>query len=210
MTGECVVSGMSGDNRKLQLLRQHVSSVSRAAWPASIQHCVATSRAAQRRRSLMIKKSNSKKYFRFLHFASFYMQYKPILLKLYSHLLVALLTGSLVLGAYILYQWSTLLILFALCIVTFLVTIQLLVEDRPSKESTANASQPPRTELPQQPPMALDFPETPMPATPLIRVLETIDLSTSNVEHFITPPPSTQLPAELQREETLSSREQES
>jgi hypothetical protein len=33
--------------------------------------------------------------------------------------------------------------------------------------------------------MPMQFPETPMPATPLIRVLETIDLSSTSVEHFL-------------------------
>jgi len=33
--------------------------------------------------------------------------------------------------------------------------------------------------------MSMQFPETPMPATPLIRVLETIDLSSTSVEHFL-------------------------
>src|SRR5579885_3318945 len=32
---------------------------------------------------------------------------------------------------------------------------------------------------------SMTFPDTPMPATPLIRVLETIDLSSTNVEHFL-------------------------
>lgn len=31
----------------------------------------------------------------------------------------------------------------------------------------------------------ISFPETPVPATPLIRVLETVDLSTANVPHFL-------------------------
>lgn len=196
---------MSGDSRKLQILRQHVSSVSRAAWPAHMQRCIATSRAAQQRRSLMIKKSGSKRYLRMLHVASFYTQYKPILFILHSYLIVALLTGSLVLGVYILYQWSALLILLALCILTCVVTIQLLLDDRSTRTTSSGTSSSLRTEFPRQAAMPLDFPQTPMPATPLIRVLETIDLSTSNVEHFITPPPSTQLPAELQGEETLSS-----
>ncbi len=34
-------------------------------------------------------------------------------------------------------------------------------------------------------PMALRSPETPMPVAPLVRVLETIDLSTCDVEHFL-------------------------
>jgi len=47
------------------------------------------------------------------------------------------------------------------------------------------------------------FPETPMPATPLIRVLETIDLSTMDIEHFISDVPQTEttLQASLPQDE---------
>jgi hypothetical protein len=37
----------------------------------------------------------------------------------------------------------------------------------------------------QQPDNAMSFPTTPMPATPVIRVLETIDLSSTDIEHFL-------------------------
>ncbi len=37
----------------------------------------------------------------------------------------------------------------------------------------------------QQPNSTILFPTTPMPATPVIRVLDTIDLSSTNIEHFL-------------------------
>lgn len=44
---------------------------------------------------------------------------------------------------------------------------------------------PPQNEELEQQITQFEFPETPVPATPLIRVMETIDLSSSDVEHFI-------------------------
>src|SRR5581483_2177577 len=48
-------------------------------------------------------------------------------------------------------------------------------------------SKPPVVDKPQnnRPVPSMTFPDTPMPVTPLIRVLETIDLSSTNVEHFL-------------------------
>src|SRR5947209_26532 len=44
------------DSKKLQVFRQHASGVSRALWPADMRHSLATSRVAQRRRKLAIRK----------------------------------------------------------------------------------------------------------------------------------------------------------
>ncbi|HEY4388250.1 MAG TPA: hypothetical protein VGN34_27690 [Ktedonobacteraceae bacterium] len=52
-------------------------------------------------------------------------------------------------------------------------------QSRPATQSGQSFTTVPRSFRPAQ------FPETPMPATPLIRVLETIDLSSSSVEHFL-------------------------
>ena len=202
-----MVSKMSGDSRKRQILRQQASSVSNAVWPARVQRYIETNRAAQHRRLFLMKEPGRRS--RLFSYASFYIHDKPMLLKLYSHLLVALLTGSLILMASLLYEWSILFIVPALCLVTCAVALQLIFADQPARTSIASDQQPASTELPRPPSLAFDFPETPMPATPLIRVLETIDLSASNVEHFITPPPSTQLPAEFSGVETLTSPEQE-
>lgn len=49
--------------------------------------------------------------------------------------------------------------------------------------------------------MPLHFPDTPMPATPLIRVLETIDLSSTGVEHFLGEIEQAQKQAEQEQEQ---------
>lgn len=57
------------------------------------------------------------------------------------------------------------------------------MEQSSSPVTSGNGASIPQTQLPTLYP----FPETPMPmpATPLIRVLETIDLSSTNVKHFL-------------------------
>ena len=107
-----------------------------------------------------------------------------------QQIMAALLTGGMVLALYALYRWSALLLLISVCAVTSIVIVRLLLN---STSPTARPTDMPigrdtrtlvRIPITLQPP-ALDFPETPMPSGPLVRVLETIDLSSSDVEHFI-------------------------
>jgi hypothetical protein len=121
----------------------------------------------------------------------FFTVYLAIITVLYTRTVALLLAGSLVLALYILYQLSTLLILFALCVMTSILTIRLVLSEDQSQASLQEPQQPREAnsqETLHQAPGSLNFPETPVPATPLIRVLETIDLSSSNVKHFIDPP----------------------
>ena len=121
----------------------------------------------------------------------FFKVYLGIITILYTRTVAVLLAGSLVLALYILYQLSTLLILFALCMMTSVLTIRLVLSEDQSQAPFQEPQQPcdaDKLEILHQSPISLNFPETPMPATPLIRVLETIDLSSSHVEHFINPP----------------------
>ena len=85
------------------------------------------------------------------------------------------------------YNWSLLILLGSLCLIMTGMIIYLLFN---GKSATVSYKQPqPSHKQPVVPPTPLmpQFPNTPMPATPLIRVLETIDLSSSKVEHFIDP-----------------------
>lgn len=104
------------------------------------------------------------------------------------------------LSVYIFYHWSAWLLLGLICVVTSSVTFRLLL-DTPRTSSVASglvkeadkASAEPHEEVAEiakedngiyQVPL-FDFPATPMPSTPLIRILDTIDLSSSDVEHFL-------------------------
>jgi hypothetical protein len=107
----------------------------------------------------------------------------------------SLLTGGLMLSIYVFYHWSTWLLLLLICAVMSSITCRRLldtarlakVQTRPLA-TTAFAQEQEDVSLKAQTPQAQtlgDFPATPMPATPLIRVLDTIDLSSSGVQHFI-------------------------
>jgi hypothetical protein len=55
----------------------------------------------------------------------------------------------------------------------------------PVSAATSPIAEDGQTSQHQQPDSAIPFPTTPMPATPVIRVLDTIDLSSTNIEHFL-------------------------
>jgi hypothetical protein len=126
----------------------------------------------------------------------------------------SLFIAGLVLALCILYSWTTLLILFLVCAIMTLLTIHLFFDEEtqtrrgrlgisPRLEASPNPTE--RTLMPASTPVSLiasplsedtqpiqhypdniaAFPTTPMPATPIVRVLETIDLSSTNVEHFL-------------------------
>jgi hypothetical protein len=121
----------------------------------------------------------------------------PLLYMLLGALASALLIGTIVMAALLLHYWAILLILGMLWLAMIVVTARLLSYEMSHSTAPVPALQPVRHTQPGLPvaPM-LEFPETPVPATPLIRVLETIDLSESDVEHFLgTPPPSQSSPA---------------
>ncbi len=55
----------------------------------------------------------------------------------------------------------------------------------PAPAATSPTLEETQTSRHQQPDSTIPFPTTPMPATPVIRVLDTIDLSSTNIEHFL-------------------------
>jgi hypothetical protein len=88
--------------------------------------------------------------------------------------------------------WALLLLLTATWTVSLSVASQLLYLEMPKTTVSGNVTKVKFLKVvePAQPvrqPSLLQFPETPMPTTPLVRVLETIDLSSSEVEHFLDP-----------------------
>jgi hypothetical protein len=117
-----------------------------------------------------------------------------VLTFLRQQIVTAFLIGGTVLVMYVLYQWSTMLLLAVIGAVTCIVTFRLLLDSKPAVQ-TAQAQEKP-AEIPQvqeardvkdaesetESPQFV-FPDTPMPS--LVRVLETIDLSSSGIEHFI-------------------------
>lgn len=168
------VSRASGDRRILQVIRPRASSISSALWPASARRCVATGRVAQQRRSFILRGMRWSSVNRYImqrvHF-------------LYPLLMIVLPIGGIILAALVLQYWMILLTLAAAWSVMVMIMTRLLfnkiysatvVRWRQDQHSNVRA-----LHLPTR------FPVTPMPATPLIRVLETIDLSRANMENFM-------------------------
>lgn len=181
-----MVSSMGGDSRKHnevgpQFLSKP-SSVSQAACPPNLQRFVATDRAAQRRRAIMMKawwwtQNNNT-------LARLRLWYSSIIINIRQQIGTALVTGSIMIAIFMLYQWSAWLLLAVICTITCFATFQLLFEE----PRVTHTEQPLTVSLDMEQPQtapSFDFPDTPMPSTPLVRVLETIDLSSSDIEHFI-------------------------
>lgn len=175
---------MSGNSRKCKAQRQYRSSVSRAVWPSNIQHRIATSKAAQRRRLIVMKG--------WWWISAWPSQITTKLLRWYTcivtpvrqQLTTVLITSGLMLAMYELYQWYVWSPVVIICILVC-ATLFLLLSEKQHMPTLPQTTLPPQKEESPQQITQFEFPETPVPSTPLIRVMETIDLSSSEVEHFI-------------------------
>lgn len=197
---------------QLYIFRQYTTSLSNAAWPYEVRRCIATNKAAQGRRLIIMKglwwQSTDTGA---QDLEDYQDQDAPdvsqdsrsvsMLTLLRQQIMTAFLIAGIALVMFVLYQWSTMLLLVVIGAVTCIVTFRLLLDSKQSypAEQTIQAVQVEEeqaesvvtaevTEVEETPGVeepTFIFPDTPMPSSPLIRVLETIDLSTSNVEHFI-------------------------
>lgn len=169
------------DSQKLLALRRHTSGVSSALWPASFRRGVATNRAAQRRRLLIISGKWG---------ASLVMLAQCWLLLVLVG--ISMLVGAIIVEALASRQGRFLLVLFMAWMAMVCVLLPILaVKSRgtlyplwlQAVRKVRGIKHPPLTSAPH---MMRDTPDTPMPA-PLVRELETYDLSRSSVEHFLAP-----------------------
>ena len=184
-----VVSRVSRDSRKFQAIRPRVNGVSRALWPRRARRCIATGRASQKRRLLIMKGVWSARSSLRARTRRYHRTFIAILAA------ASLLGGGLFLMVFVLRPWSTLLFLCIMWTLATTLTIWLLLNgvrdtvvhwETHKRPSPSSAHKPSHT-LPEQ-----RAPATPMPVAPLVRVLETIDLSSTEVEHFIDAPDSQQ------------------
>jgi hypothetical protein len=139
------------DSRKLQIIRQHASSVSRAIWPTNIRQSYAVGKLAQRKKSSPFIKTSKhlREYFAYMCFR---------LLSVFSWLSFTFVDHNLhSIKSYKKRQTRD--------------VATLTSRSTPHARSVSKRSP--------------SLPETPMPSEPLIRVLETFDLSHSNIEHFL-------------------------
>jgi hypothetical protein len=150
-----------------------MSGISSAVWPACERRHVATNWFAQQRRFFIMKGIGP----------SYIIQRLRLL---YPLLILATLAAGIVLAVLIFQYW---VILFALAVIWSVLivfmtrllcdkfySIVLFTLDRKSR---------PRRKRPRPFSASHQSPATPMPSTPLIRVLETIDLSTMDIEQFV-------------------------
>jgi uncharacterized membrane protein SirB2 len=163
-----------GNSEKLQIFVQHASRVSRALWPIYIR-----SRSPARRRSA--------------HPGGEWRTILPgisrvhLFLTLIIFFLLILDTMAAGIGVY---PWHTALIL-AIILVILIAFLSLHQATKRRKHSPSAGQRyllhskgtswehaPSVSKMPR-------FPETPVPTTPLVRVFETVDLSQSDVEHFM-------------------------
>ena len=182
----------SGDSKKLHIFRQSACGVSQAVWPAEMRRSPATGRSAQRRRYLVL---SGKWWAKMLTYAAHPVQsmspFRPtrtIQGNSISSLamgVLSLLVGSGILAALFFHTWLLLLLPTAiLTIVSLAITPPLLAK---LLQTSRTGVTPGTRELRSTSGSSSTrrFPETPMPTTPLVRELETFDLSQTNVEHFL-------------------------
>ena len=178
VTGNMDSPGMGnpgrGDSKKLQSFQRHASGVSSALWPADMRRSLATGRVAQRQRSLVVSGKR-----RVLLATTLRMGTSLALM------LISMFVGGIIVAALVLHLEYLLLIPSAiLTVMTLLIAPRLLLKLHRTFRPVALQS-PPSRELRGSsfPPMRRRSPETPLPAAPLVRVLETVDLSQSDVDY---------------------------
>src|SRR5579884_748250 len=156
-------------------IKTHAVRVSRALWPADTRR-VATGKAAQRRRKLIVRHRRS------IYLLDLLQIRNPIMLVALSLLLtVSIITA---LSAHVWYPLFCSLVLF---IVLLMLPLFVATEAVHSNIVGSQLLQ----EMRSLPGIAtkLLVPDTPLPAEPpLVRVLDTVDLSQTDVEHFLATP----------------------
>jgi hypothetical protein len=165
---------VSGDSKKLHILRQQACNVSRALWPADMRRSPARGRVVQQRRSLLLKGKWWGSLARLFQIDTAQLVF-----------VVALFAGSTILAALLLHMWYVLLIpIFMLGGLTGLLVLPWL--SRLYQRLRSVGRQTPRVLRSHSSfPTMQRAPETPLPADPLVRILETYDLSQTDVEHFV-------------------------
>lgn len=158
----------------LRTFRQRAGSVSHALWPAHMRRSVATGRVAQGRRRLLLHSRWGPLL------ASCFRWGIPLLM-----LAISMLVGGTIVAALLLHAWHILIV------AGLLLTFMTLLIIPPSVMKLSRVLHLPEGQ-PARPlrsgsifPGARSEPETPLPTAPLVRVLETYDLSESDVQHFV-------------------------
>ena len=158
----------------LHAFHQRTGSVSRAFWPAHMRRTLATGRVAQGRRRLLL-------HSRWGSLLASCFRWGTSLLMIATSMLV----GGTIVAALLLHAW------YILIVAGLLLTLMTLLVVPPSVTKLSRVLHLPQGQ-PLRPlrsvsifPGARSDPETPLPTAPLVRVLETYDLSETDVQHFV-------------------------
>jgi hypothetical protein len=190
----------------------YAGGVSHAFWPLEARRCLATGKHAQRRRLIILEEINwLRKNRKTQNRQGRTLRETFRIYLLYSALGISFLMTGVLLALFMLHPWPVTMVLVLFWLATIALTVRLwyvclqmtlvarhaatykarhatkLATKRGGQQHfpTITKTQPIATTLPPVPVTRPLFPTTPMPSTPLVRVLETIDLSTTNIEHFL-------------------------
>ena len=165
---------MSGTGRSVALILkpETTSGISNALWPQRARRSVATGWIAQQRRCLAMKRA---------WWVAKKGRVVSYLRPLYPLLVVVLLVGGIFLGVIVFQYWM----LFLLLALAWSIIIMLMTRLLCDKIYDLLVIKRRQTMVPPTRSAPSHFPDTPMPPTPLIRVLETIDLSQADMESLM-------------------------
>lgn len=170
---------MDRDSRKINQLNLQTTGVSSAWWPRGLRRERAAGETLQRRRALMMR-GWWRSHGGFV--SSHYLFLWWYLLAVFT-----MLTGGVLLAAFVFGPWITLLFLYLAWILVGATAIWFMIagahfanSKRPGSSCCVGKTLPESLSHTEQ-----HFPITPMPDAPLVRVLETVDLSSSGIEHFL-------------------------
>lgn len=182
------------DSKKLQIFRPHASGVSQALWPAETRRSLSTGRVAQQRRYMVLRGK---------WWATLATILEPIVLVMQTATalftgVLSLLVGGSILAALLFHSWIVLLfpaIILSFLSLAIIPSLLLKLKHMPyagmagmSYDFQHKSKRVPRTRNAPSFPTMRRSPETPMPTmptAPLVRELETFDLSQTGVEHFL-------------------------
>ena len=163
--------------QQLQAFARRAARVSKALWPTNVRRSIATGRAAQTRRQLIVK-------------SRYGGWYSPApTMNVMNVAGVTTVAGASIIVLLAMHLWLLVLFFMAVVVVAFLFVVMMrrrALSMKRSMDSWQYGAE--RRSFPGMLGKA-HFPNTPMPVEPpLVRVLETFDLSQTNVEHFLDLP----------------------
>ncbi len=172
------------DSKKLQVFRQQASAVSQALWPSNLHRSQVIGKTVQKRRRVPFSGMH------LLWTVQNIPASVPVLL-----VFTSTIVGGSIVTALLLHLWYVLLLPILLLAFTTLVIVPPLLRKLNHMPKPTRLTKPTKQTIIQSTPRIFKSSpgilvshhslETPMPKTPLVRELETFDLSETGVEHFL-------------------------